>query len=273
MAKLTPDIDNFTKGINETIPSKTENLSPKLRQSVISDSIAAVKGDICNKIDGAMNLITGLKTGANNLFGKIKDFDIDSFFEGPLQKINDKITDVIDDFNKSLDNFKNQEFNLSESIQGQLDKLEDEIIERVESVKIAAKGFANTLNDIKDFSNKTIRDINFNPDIKGTLQSLKCKQAEEDIVDNALKQKSSIQLAGEQEKIVENSNKLIKVEDSISNYVEPSTLPEFIDDSTSKWWSGDRDSLEKLIDPDTGEILGYRDPSTGDFLDTDFNIL
>lgn len=273
MAKLTPDIDNFTRGINKTIPSKTENLSPKLRQSVIGDSIAAVKGDICNKIDGAMNLITGLKTGTNNLFGKIKDFDIDSFFEGPLQKINDKITDVVDVFNKSLDNFKNQEFNLSESIQGQLDKLEGEIIERVESVKIAANGFANTLNDIKDFSNKTIRDINLNPNIKDTLQSLKCKQAEEDIVDNALKQKSSTQLADEQEKIVDNSNKLIKVEDNISSYVEPLTLPEFINDSTSKWWSGDRDSLEKLIDPDTGEILGYRDPNTGDFIDTDFNII
>ena len=209
MAKLTPDIDNFTKGINKTIPSKTENLSPKLRQTVIDNSVTSVKGDICNKIDGAINLITGLKTGSNNLFGKIEDFDIDSFFEGPLQQINDKINDVVTAFNNSLNSFKNQEFNLQNLIDDQINKLNSQLTERFESTKIAVDGFDNSLDEIKNFTNKTIRDININPNFKDGLQSSLCDQSKTDMIDNALKQKSITQLADSQEDLINKSNELI----------------------------------------------------------------
>jgi hypothetical protein len=209
MAKLTPDIDNFTKGINKTIPSKTENLSPKLRQTVIDNSVTSVKGDICNKIDGAINLITGLKTGSNNLFGKIEDFDIDSFFEGPLQQINDKINDVVTTFNNSLNSFKNQEFNLQNLIDDQINKLNSQLTERFESTKIAVDGFDNSLDEIKNFTNKTIRDININPNFKDGLQSSLCDQSKTDMINNALKQKSITQLADSQEDLINKSNELI----------------------------------------------------------------
>ena len=209
MAKLTPDIDNFTKGINKTIPSKTENLSPKLRQTVIDNSVTSVKGDICNKIDGAINLITGLKTGSNNLFGKIEDFDIDSFFEGPLQQINDKINDVVTTFNNSLNSFKNQEFNLQNLIDDQINKLNSQLTERFESTKIAVDGFDNSLDEIKNFTNKTIRDININPNFKDSLQSSLCDQSKTDMINNALKQKSITQLADSQEDLINKSNELI----------------------------------------------------------------
>jgi hypothetical protein len=209
MAKLTPDIDNFTKGINKTIPSKTENLSPKLRQTVIDNSVTSVKGDICNKIDGAINLITGLKTGSNNLFGKIEDFDIDSFFEGPLQQINDKINDVVTTFNNSLNSFKSQEFNLQNLIDDQINKLNSQLTERFESTKIAVDGFDNSLDEIKNFTNKTIRDININPNFKDGLQSSLCDQSKTDMINNALKQKSITQLADSQEDLINKSNELI----------------------------------------------------------------
>jgi hypothetical protein len=209
MAKLTPDIDNFTKGINKTIPSKTENLSPKLRQTVIDNSVTSVKGDICNKIDGAINLITGLKTGSNNLFGKIEDFDIDSFFEGPLQQINDKINDVVTTFNNSLNSFKSQEFNLQNLIDDQINKLNSQLTERFESTKIAVDGFDNSLDEIKNFTNKTIRDININPNFKDGLQSSLCDQSKTDMISNALKQKSITQLADSQEDLINKSNELI----------------------------------------------------------------
>ena len=209
MAKLTPDIDNFTKGINKTIPSKTENISPKFRQTVIDNSVTSVKGDICNKIDGAINLITGLKTGSNNLFGKIEDFDIDSFFEGPLQQINDKINDVVTAFNNSLNSFKNQEFNLQNLIDDQINKLNSQLTERFESTKIAVDGFDNSLDEIKNFTNKTIRDININPNFKDGLQSSLCDQSKTDMIDNALKQKSITQLADSQEDLINKSNELI----------------------------------------------------------------
>ena len=106
MANLNPKIDNFTQGVNKTIPSVTENLSPKIRKNIITTSIDSVKSEICNKVDGAVNLITSLKTGSINVFKSIKDFDVDEFFEGPLDGLTGKINNVI----KSFDNAESMSF-------------------------------------------------------------------------------------------------------------------------------------------------------------------
>lgn len=209
MANLNPKIDKFTEGLNKTIPSITENLSPKIRTNNIKTAIGGIKNDICNKIDGAINLITSIKTGAFALFDKIKNFDLDNFFEGPLNDLTDKINDITEDFNDALDDFKNQEFNLQSSIEKQIKKINDQLVERFESVRIAVAGFEKTLNDIKNLSNKTIRDINLDNLKKINLQNLLCNNAKQDLIDNALKQKSIANLADEQENLINKSNSLI----------------------------------------------------------------
>ncbi len=209
MADLNPKIDNFTQGVNKTIPSVTENLSPKIRKFNTESAISGVKGDICNKIDGAVNLITSIKTGAFSLFDKVTNFDLDSFFEGPLNSLTGKINDITKDFNNALANFKNQEFNLQSSIDNQIKKINDQLTERFESARISVGGFDNSLNDIKNFSNKTIRDINANPLEKQNLQSLLCNNAKQDLVNNALSQKSITNLSNEQENLIKKSNSLI----------------------------------------------------------------
>ena len=209
MADLNPKIDSFTEGVNKTIPSVTENLSPKIRKINTESAIGSVKGDICNKIDGAVNLITSIKTGAFSLFDKVTNFDLDSFFEGPLNSLTGKINDITKDFNNALDNFKNQEFNLQSSIDNQIKKINDQLTERFESARIAVAGFDNSLNDIKNFSNKTIRDINVNPLEKENLQSSLCNNAKQDLVNSALTQKSITSLAQQQENLINKSNTLI----------------------------------------------------------------
>lgn len=232
MAKLTPKIDNFTEGVNKTIPSVTEGLTPKIRKSVISDSITSVKGEICNKIDGAINLISGIKTGANNILNEVLDFDIDSFFEGPFTGLTDKINNVISSFKSSFDSLKNQEINLEIGLNSQIQNLNNELTQRFESSKIANKGFDNSLNSIQNFSNNTIRDINSSLATKNDLSSSLCDQSKNDMIDNAIKETSNELLASNQENLIEKSNKLIKTkpESQISSFVNKQSLPEFVDE-------------------------------------------
>jgi hypothetical protein len=232
MAKLTPKIDNFTEGVNKTIPSVTEGLTPKIRKSVISDSITSVKGEICNKIDGAINLISGIKTGANNILNEVLDFDIDSFFEGPFTGLTDKINNVISSFKSSFDSFKNQEINLEIGLNSQIQNLNNELTQRFESSKIANKGFDNSLNSIQNFSNNTIRDINSSLATKNDLSSSLCDQSKNDMIDNAIKETSNELLASNQENLIEKSNKLINIkpESQISSFVNKQSLPEFVDE-------------------------------------------
>tara|TARA_A100000171_G_scaffold44696_1_gene47740 strand:+ start:725 stop:1432 length:708 start_codon:yes stop_codon:yes gene_type:complete len=232
MAKLTPKIDNFTEGVNKTIPSVTEGLTPKIRKSVISDSIGAVKGEICNKIDGAINLISGIKTGANNILNEVLDFDINSFFEGPFTGVTDKINNVVNAFKSSFDSFKNQEANLEIGLNSQIQNLNNELTQRFESSKIANKGFDNSLNSIQNFSNNTIRDINSSLATKNNLSSLLCDQSKDDMIDNAIKETSNELLASNQENLIEKSNKLINVkpESQISSFVNKQSLPEFVNE-------------------------------------------
>lgn len=232
MAKLTPKIDNFTEGVNKTIPSVTEGLTPKIRKSVISDSITSVKGEICNKIDGAINLISGIKTGANNILNEVLDFDIDSFFEGPFTGLTDKINNVISSFKSSFDSLKNQEINLEIGLNSQIQNLNNELTQRFESSKIANKGFDNSLNSIQNFSNNTIRDINSSLATKNDLSSSLCDQSKNDMIDNAIKETSNELLASNQENLIEKSNKLINIkpESQISSFVNKQSLPEFVDE-------------------------------------------
>ncbi len=239
--KLTPDLDNFTQGVNKTIPSITENLPPLARKSIISNSIESVKGSICNRIDGAIDLISSIKSGANNILNEIKTFEIDSFFEGPLEGLTGKIDDVVDSFKSSFDSFRNQEFNLEKTLDTQIEKINAEMTERFESTKIAIAGFKDPMNKIKNFSNNKIRDINVFPDIKNSLGSSLCKQTEENMIDNAIKETSNTQLADNQENLIEKSNKLIKISpqtvgdnvsesvNEISGFVSNQVLPEYIE--------------------------------------------
>ncbi len=222
MPDLNPKIDNFTNGVNKTIPSVTENLSPKIRKATTTSAIGSVKGDICNKIDGAVNLITSIKTGAFSLFNDIKNFDLDSFFEGPLNGLTGKINDITKGFTNALSKFKDQEFNLELNLNNQIDKLENQLTERFESVKIAVNGFNNPLNDIKNLSNNTIRDINLNPFEMDSLKGGLCNNAETDMINNALTQKSITNLASEQENLINKSNALINnnnLDEIKSNFV------------------------------------------------------
>tara|TARA_R110002012_G_scaffold172779_5_gene337618 strand:- start:1210 stop:1884 length:675 start_codon:yes stop_codon:yes gene_type:complete len=213
MPNINPDIDNFTNNINDTIPSVTENLSPKLRKSRITGSIDLIKGDICNKVDGAVNIFTSIKTGAFSVFSSIKNFDLNNFFEGPAQNLTGKITDVTLAFESAFDSFRGQDLSLENKSNNQLNKIDLQQVQRFESSKISKGGFKNSFNRVKNLSNKSVRDFNLDPNAKKSFKDILCNQAKNDMINNALNQKSISSLSFDQANLINKSSQLININD------------------------------------------------------------
>lgn len=228
MAKLSPKIDKFTQNLNKTIPSATENLPAKVRDFNTKGAIGNIKGEICNKIEGVVGIATSIKSGASSLVNKASNFSIkdtlnnavDSFFEGPVEDLKGKLNDVVDGFKGAFDDFKKQDLNLQKLVGDQIDQLEKELTEKFESVKIAAAGFGNALNDVKNFTNKTVRDITTDPLKRLNLEGGLCGNAQKDLIDTALTQKSVANTSNEQDELIEKSSNLIDLNETNDKLLE-----------------------------------------------------
>jgi len=209
LLSFTPNEDDLTRAINKTIPSKIENLSPKLKKNFLFASVGGIKGILCGKVGSALNLVTGLKSGSLNFAPNLKDFNLNSFFAGPLDGITNKMDFVVRDFNNISQSFKNNELNLKNNNLQELLKIETQNIERFESTQLTSNSFGNSINSIQNLSNKTIRDIENNPLQKKSLKDKLCESAELELINNALVAKSIITVAKEQEKLIKQSNNLV----------------------------------------------------------------
>ena len=187
-----PEIDNLSKNLNKITPSKIENLAPTSKKSIIDKSISLAKGEICNKIDGVLNVVSSIKSGASNILNAIGNVNLDpaAFFEGPIQGLKDKLGNITKVFDQLTGDFKLQDISIGKILNEKLDKLLEQQIERVESVKIAAQGFENPMKNITNLSNTKLRDIGVSDKIKQSLSNGFCGEAEKDLADSALTQKS-----------------------------------------------------------------------------------
>jgi phage-related protein len=304
MAKLTPDLDKFTKNLNKTVPSITGGLSDKVRKANTTSAIDGVKDEICDKIGGVVNLASGIISGAIGVFNDAKAIltgennlsdaiggAVDSFFEDAKDKIND----VTESINNAFDKLKNGELNLAKAAEDQINKLEKELTEKFESVKIAAAGFKDTLTDVKEITNNTVKDILNAPSALANYKGGLCSKAEKDLVDTAVAQKSVTDLTSIQDTVIEKSNKLIDFSKKNVNLIAQTgiekieTIPGFekeeyellenvkqlkdigVDQTEltkfykeNKTW-GDatpltgEDRFVDVIDPDTGDVIGIED--------------
>lgn len=209
MARIKPKLDKFTSGLNNTIPSITENLPPTQRKNVINSAIDSVKGEICNKIDGAMNLVSKISSGVVDISKSIPSFNkdnISNFFEGPFTELTGRINDVSKSFGDIQKNFSDQQKVFNVDFNNQISDLEEQNLKRFESNKISKKGFEKPYSGISNLTNKNIRDINVDPSKFKNVSSGFCSEAETDLVDNALGQVSIGKLTQQQENLLDNFN-------------------------------------------------------------------
>lgn len=201
MAFKRPPIDSFSKNLNNITPSVTENLSPSIKRNQITNTIKNVKGAVCDKIDGAIDIITGITTGSIDKF-KLPGFDKDSigsFFTGPLDNLTGKLKNVFDSFSNIQGEFTLQDQILELELEDELKNIEKESIQRFESAKINKDSFKSPMQNIGNLSNKQIKDISLDPIKKASLSSGFCSDSENNLINNALTEKSIANISKDQE--------------------------------------------------------------------------
>lgn len=213
MSNLNPEIDSFTKRVNQTVPAVTDNLSPLLRKSKTAKSIAAAAADILNKIQGSVNVLTSLKTGAFFSSGAKKDFDLSSFFEGPAQNLKGKIGDVTASFDGAFNSLRSEALRLEQNSLSLLNKLDGQELNRFEATKIAKNGFVNPLDEIKGLSNRQIVEMNVDPKLKLKFELETALVANKNLIESALSQKPVSQSIANQDKLINLADGLINIEE------------------------------------------------------------
>lgn len=227
---LTPKIDELTEKINLTNPSLTEDLSPLVRRNVTENAIGEAKGAICNKIDGAVNLVQSIKSGAAGIIDGVKDFNLGSlnvngFFEGPITDLKNKFGGLFNSFNSLKGKFSIENLANQIKIDGILGKLDNQLTQRFESGITSSKGFTNSLGGIAGMSNSVVKSLTTKPDFNSTFKSLACKQASDDLVGAALNQKSITKIASQQDILIANTVSLIEDENSENSILGGIDLP------------------------------------------------
>lgn len=213
MSNLNPEVDNFTKSLNKTVPAVTGNLSPLVRKAQTTSSISSVAADILNKIQGSLNVFTSIKTGSFFSFNTIKSFDLSSFFEGPSQNLGGKINNVASSFNDTSKLFQSQNLKLENKNLNLLNKLDKQQLDRFESTKIAKAGFNEPLDQIKNLSNKQIVEFNLDPKLKLKFELETAAKANENLINSALNQKPLSELSSNQDKLINKAEGLINIKE------------------------------------------------------------
>ena len=213
MSSLNPKIDSFTKSINKTVPAVADKFSPVRRKSKTSKSIASAAADILNKIQGSVDVLTSLKTGAFFSSGAKKDFDLSSFFEGPAENLKGKIGNVTASFDNAFRSFQSEVSKFEQTSSSLVKKLDSQELDRYEATKIAKNGFVNPMDQIKGLSNRQIVEMNVDPKLKLKFELETALIANNNLIQAALDQKPVSQSIDNQDKLINLADGLINIKE------------------------------------------------------------
>jgi len=172
-----PNIDNYTEKINNIIPTKTAGLPDTVKTSVIGDTINKVKGELKDKVCGAIDLVSDIKTGLSSLATDAKNIDVSAYINSGVDAVKGKLNEVKELFKSTSEELSKSVTNIKDEIKNSLNDLEEEVVQQVESAKLAAAGIKDTVKDIGDMGNNLVKDISTSLSSKGKFCDEKTDQA------------------------------------------------------------------------------------------------
>ena len=161
-----PNLDEYTEKINNIIPTKTLELPTTVKTSVIGDTISNVKGELKDKVCGAVDLVSDIKSGLSSLATDVKDIDVGAYINSGVDAVKGKLNEAKNLFASASAELQKGAASIKDEIKNSLNALEDEIVQQVESAKLAAAGLKETVKDIGNMSNKLVKNLTTLPDIK-----------------------------------------------------------------------------------------------------------
>lgn len=161
-----PNLDQYTEKLNNIVPTKTLELPATVKTSVIGDTISNVKGELKDKVCGAVDLVSDIKSGLSSLATDVKDIDVGAYINSGVDAVKGKLNEAKNLFASASAELQKGAASIKDEIKNSLNALEDEIVQQVESAKLAAAGLKDTVKDIGNIGNKLLKNITTIPDIK-----------------------------------------------------------------------------------------------------------
>jgi hypothetical protein len=176
-----PNLDEYTEKINNIIPTKTLELPTTVKTSVIGDTISNVKGELKDKVCGAVDLVSDIKSGLSSLATDVKDIDVGAYINSGVDAVKGKLNEAKNLFASASAELQKGAASIKDEIKNSLNALEDEIVQQVESAKLAAAGLKDTVKDIGNMGNKLVKNLTTLPDFKGNFCDEKTAEAAEGV--------------------------------------------------------------------------------------------
>ena len=176
-----PNLDQYTEKLNNIVPTKTLELPATVKTSVIGDTISNVKGELKDKVCGAVDLVSDIKSGLSSLATDVKDIDVGAYINSGVDAVKGKLNEAKNLFTSASAELQKGAASIKDEIKNSLNALEDEIVQQVESAKLAAAGLKDTVKDIGNIGNKLLKNITTIPDFKGNFYDEKTAEAAEGV--------------------------------------------------------------------------------------------
>ena len=176
-----PNLDQYTEKLNNIVPTKTLELPATVKTSVIGDTISNVKGELKDKVCGAVDLVSDIKSGLSSLATDVKDIDVGAYINSGVDAVKGKLNEAKNLFTSASAELQKGAASIKDEIKNSLNALEDEIVQQVESAKLAAAGLKDTVKDIGNIGNKLLKNITTIPDFKGNFCDEKTAEAAEGV--------------------------------------------------------------------------------------------
>jgi hypothetical protein len=219
MPIIKPIKNSFAKAIDKITPTGLEGRSKKFKDEIISNTVNSIKNEIANKVSNLIEISLQVQAGVSLIGDSIKNIDLKSFINSTIRDVSDKINDVKNIFKTTSEKISFNEKNISDSIESSFAKINSELKTNIESAKLAADGLIGTPIDVKQFSNKKLKDMLSNVDVKNRVINEEVEKALLNVENTAKTQTSNFNISNNMNSnLLQNSkvinNELLKLEDN-----------------------------------------------------------
>tara|TARA_R110000796_G_scaffold94196_1_gene198945 strand:+ start:300 stop:1385 length:1086 start_codon:yes stop_codon:yes gene_type:complete len=154
-------MSGITAQLKSIVPTNIPNIGDLAKGGLINSALGKVKGQISSMINNAVGFNIASKIG--NLGSSLKGLSTASMFGLVSTKLVNQLKNLTSQYTDVFKNINLTDLNISKLVTSQISNIENLITEELQSGLLIGKSSLKSLISIEQISNKTLRDITFDP--------------------------------------------------------------------------------------------------------------
>ena len=154
-------MSGITAQLKSIVPTNIPNIGDLAKGGLINSALGKVKGQISSMINNAVGFNIASKIG--DLGSSLKGLSTASMFGLVSTKLINQLKNLTSQYTDVFKNINLTDLNISKLVTSQISNIENLITEELQSGLLIGKSSLKSLISIEQISNKTLRDITFDP--------------------------------------------------------------------------------------------------------------